>query len=140
MVEQQPVVPAPLNRGGNAALGVVLLLAIFTLAGPLIGGVAVVGPLGFFAYEVSYALGIVPAIVAGTLYSTLWIFGVEARQRALIVVVVGTCTSAAVSLAASGQEFLLYMAWAGCIASLACSMLANVVIRSTERRSQQTDP
>ena len=120
----------PLHRGGNAVFGVVLLTAIFLLAGPPIGGIAALGPVGFFAIPLAYSIGLLPALFTGMAFSGLWLLEVKAAPRAALVTLVGILSSIVLIYTASGAT--LFTAWAGGVAALVCALLANVVIGRTE--------
>ena len=120
----------PLHRGGNAVFGVVLLLAIFLLAGPPIGGIAALGPVGFFAIPLAYSIGLLPALLTGMAFSGLWLCKVGAAPRLALVTLVGILSS--ILLIHTPNSATLFAAWAGGVAALVCALLANVVIGRTE--------
>lgn len=108
-------------------------MSVFGLAGPPIGGVAALGPLGFFAIPLTYSIGLVPALIAGVAYSVLWLASVEGRRRTALTVAIGIAAVVALSWIQGRQDLVLFMVWAASVAGLVCCLLANLVIRTVER-------
>lgn len=106
---------------------------LFGFVGPPIGGIAAFGLIGLVAVPGSYALGLMPALIASATFSTAWLLGLGERNRVIWTIVVGVLSSALSTIGMPEQGQLPFMAWGGGVAALFCALLANLMIRRTER-------
>ena len=123
----------PLNRGARAIVGIGLWMAVFAVAGPAIGAVAAVGPLGFFILPVAYSVGLAPAMVTGAVFCGLWYCNVPGGRRAVLSLIVGGVASGVWVLVTQAQSLTLWIVWAGCVSGLVCAALANLTIGVVEQ-------
>jgi hypothetical protein len=134
----------PLNRGMNAVIGACLIMALFALAGPLLGVAVAFGVLGLIGgVPAGFLLGFWPAVLTGAAFVALWVVGSRVGTRYLITTLVGALASVIIPALQAVENVGLWVLLfpAGVIASFACTYLAERGIKAVERgRAASADP
>jgi hypothetical protein len=125
------------TRRPGAVQGVVAILLVFAVIGPLLGSFVASGVLGLLAgsWRLAYILGAIPAAATGVFYAVLWLARVGALARYIAAAVAGGLSSAIALVAHGGSALLPLVIPAGIAAALACTWLADYLLAYAGRRA-----